>query len=656
MLATKIRDKIMEWLGFTKIINSETGDVSFKLKEGFTRLKLIGGIIATLIGFKLVSSIKGLITGTSKLGKLLGTGGLYKTIKNIVTLVKDGKLITTITKKFSKLLPVVGKVAGVIGGLIAVIAGSKGVSNAMKTMTKEQEKSSKEMGNYYKNVALTTAGATAAGFAIGGPFGAAVGAVTGLVISATSAIVGLNKGLTELAKEDLFGNLSISTDQWTKILQNSVTGMTDFTGKFEDLKVSLSSSYDSFEQSANKLDLFGYKFGQLGQKISGEDSKNILSAINNIGKQSTQILNDSANFNFQVLSEFFNNTKSLTDKEEKDILNNVINSNEKRKKEIKSAQDNITKTYKKAIKTRGYLTDDEYNYIQKQLEKIRSITEQEMSKNQTNIEYFKKLATDKNRKLDEDSYKSFKEAYDKYASDLQKKVEENYNIQYNVIKNTTKQGSEQQKTMLNDLYKWRIKEEEKNNAELKIIQSEVYKSLIEKQKELEKETDAVSKREKKLIQDILKDVKVDSKDLVSSFKKAGSEAGKELNKSVTKEINKGKIKLTIPKQKDLGMKDDITIPMKAKITGYAGGGMPKAGQVFVANEKGPELVGQIGGQSFVANQNQMMNLLDKKLETKAQPINPTFIIQVGDREIAKQVIENLQDMAKTNGKPIVIGG
>lgn len=36
--------------------------------------------------------------------------------------------------------------------------------------------------------------------------------------------------------------------------------------------------------------------------------------------------------------------------------------------------------------------------------------------------------------------------------------------------------------------------------------------------------------------------------------------------------------------------------------------------------------------------------------------NPTFVIQVGNKEIARQVITDLQDMAKDNGKPITIGG
>ena len=82
MRATEIRDSIMEWLGFTKQVDSTTGDVSFKLKDGIQNIHLLGGAIATIIGFKLIKGIAGLITGTSKLGKLLGTGGLFTALKN----------------------------------------------------------------------------------------------------------------------------------------------------------------------------------------------------------------------------------------------------------------------------------------------------------------------------------------------------------------------------------------------------------------------------------------------------------------------------------------------------------------------------------------------------------------------------------------------
>lgn len=89
---------------------------------------------------------------------------------------------------------------------------------------------------------------------------------------------------------------------------------------------------------------------------------------------------------------------------------------------------------------------------------------------------------------------------------------------------------------------------------------------------------------------------------------------------------------------------------------FAEGGLPPVGQMFIANEKGPELVGQIGGKSFVANENQMLGLIKDELATaKGGTTNATIIVQVGSEELARTVINDLQDMAKTNGKPIIIG-
>lgn len=93
-----------------------------------------------------------------------------------------------------------------------------------------------------------------------------------------------------------------------------------------------------------------------------------------------------------------------------------------------------------------------------------------------------------------------------------------------------------------------------------------------------------------------------------------------------------------------------------RIPHLAEGGMPEVGQMFIANEKGAELVGQIGGKTFVANQNQMLDIIDKKLQNAGGLKNATFVIQVGDETIAKKVLNDLNDMAKSNGKPIKIGG
>ena len=40
---------------------------------------------------------------------------------------------------------------------------------------------------------------------------------------------------------------------------------------------------------------------------------------------------------------------------------------------------------------------------------------------------------------------------------------------------------------------------------------------------------------------------------------------------------------------------------------YANGGFPDAGQLFIANEAGPEMVGSIGGKTAVANNDQIVD-------------------------------------------------
>ena len=169
----------------------------------------------------------------------------------------------------------------------------------------------------------------------------------------------------------------------------------------------------------------------------------------------------------------------------------------------------------------------------------------------------------------------------------------------------------------------------------------------------------------KTMKDFADDLKDSAKDIAKFYKSAFTEGdgksagegfGKGIVKGIKSQLNKGKIKITLKNVDDKATGDSFTFSASTA-KGYARGGLPPVGQIFVANERGPELVGQIGGQSFVANQNQVVDLLDRKLgDAKANPINATFVIQVGSREVAKQVINDLQDMAKTNGKPITIGG
>lgn len=62
---------------------------------------------------------------------------------------------------------------------------------------------------------------------------------------------------------------------------------------------------------------------------------------------------------------------------------------------------------------------------------------------------------------------------------------------------------------------------------------------------------------------------------------------------------------------------EVTIP---RINGYANGGFPSAGEIFVANEAGPELVGTVGGRNSVASNNEITGISETIRDTSSEEI------------------------------------
>ncbi len=100
------------------------------------------------------------------------------------------------------------------------------------------------------------------------------------------------------------------------------------------------------------------------------------------------------------------------------------------------------------------------------------------------------------------------------------------------------------------------------------------------------------------------------------------------------------------------------------ITAYAGGGLPPVGQMFVAREAGPELVGKIGSHTAVMNNDQIVgsvangvyNAVRSAMGGQNQTPQIFNIYLDENHKIGTYTLEQLQDMAKTNGRPITIGG
>lgn len=99
---------------------------------------------------------------------------------------------------------------------------------------------------------------------------------------------------------------------------------------------------------------------------------------------------------------------------------------------------------------------------------------------------------------------------------------------------------------------------------------------------------------------------------------------------------------------------------------YAKGGFPLKGQMFIANEAGPEMVGTMDGKTAVANNNQITtgiatavfpavyNAMIQAMSRFGKGSNE-FKIYIGDRELSDIVIEEIQRQTKMTGtNPVMI--
>lgn len=666
--ASKIAEDMLKWLGFEKDIN---GEWRFRKITLGTILTALGGIIA-LSGplskiFGIVKKI-GLFNGfTTIVGGIKGFAGwVGAAIPLIGQFFKGGTSLSTLFgalfPKVTKVVTAFGKWITPLGGALALITGSSGMYKAMKNLTKGTEETTKEVTKMTVGFAGAVAGGAALGSVIPG-VGTAVGALAGAVVGGISAWAGYNKAIKELAYSNVFGDLSISQEQWQKIIEESTTPIVDYGEKLETLKGKISELGDSFQSNSETMDLYQYKFGVVGTKISEEDVPKITSAVKGMVDSTSAMIEENTNFSLTLWGDMFQNMSSLTDEEEKNILNSIISYGSQQQSELSTAQNNITKTYDDAIAARGYLTDEEYIYIQTQLQKIRELTQNEMTKNQVELEYFKQISADKNLKLTEESYKNLKTALDNHQKEMREKRQTNYEVAYKDLQSQLSRNiitEEEFNKLSKELADGRIKQEEQDEKEIESIRKTIFQNLANQYSGLTGDMSKEAKEQRKIIEGIFKDFKIPKEDIVDKFATVGKDAGKKCVENIGKGFNNGNLKLTLPKNNQLGL-SPMEIPFTARFSYYKNGGFPDVGNLFVANEAGPEVVTTLGGKSVVANMEQMMTYLDRRIDTKlgnnrTQKQPAIFNIQVGSREYARYMLEDLNEIARDNGSPLTIGG
>ena len=100
----------------------------------------------------------------------------------------------------------------------------------------------------------------------------------------------------------------------------------------------------------------------------------------------------------------------------------------------------------------------------------------------------------------------------------------------------------------------------------------------------------------------------------------------------------------------------------ADMNGYADGGLPDYGEVFVAREKGPEMVGRIGTKTAVANNDQITDAIAAAVESSfynalmasgdrsGKNTSISIELKLDSRVVSDKVIENINDYTRRNGR------
>lgn len=715
MKATKIRDKIMEWLGFQKEINALTGKTEWKYKGMKTTLKniwdsfknlsttgkILAGVLALLFTAKFIKAIK-------KVVELLGSTGLLKTVKALFSPFKSfynilddtnyaetslGKSLVSANNSWASQLSLLDRVKVTMIGAGGLYAGIQLINSSMKDLAENGEMTAGSMLKLAGGFTSAIAGGALIGSQFG-IYGTIIGGVAGGVIALYDAFMKYPTAVS-IANEEI-AKVNEKTNEYSKSLKEQYAAI-------EENYIQQMSLQGAYESLLKELDNIVDGNGRV--KNGYEDRANfIITTLNNAYGTEIEMIDG-------VIKQYDDQIKKIQEiilEKRKQIAL------EKAEEEYKVALDNKVKAYNnlkesqnnytEAVKNQK-LAEEEYNEIMKTNlatdgayiimvnKKLKALEEANQRLEETGTSL--NLATE--------AYNSNTNAILNYEGLLTTSSAENADAvekYINQIENSYYDGEKTIKLTLDQqlddaalYYASVLKTARENEAEINdtVLSSAESRlnglntNLAEMTSSVEGELgdnvisawgELANSSESKFME-YFKTLPSDiQKNIVDKMKDKGYKISDELQNGINQinptvevktDLSKANTDIKITADTSSAEKSTSNLWTRLKnafkdafnmsISPFANGGMPQVGQLFIANERGPELVGQIGGQSFVANQNQMMELLDRKMGSY-QPNNNGGIYNIyldKDHKIATYTLDQLQDMAISNGKPITIG-
>lgn len=497
-----------------------------------------------------------------------------------------------------------------------------------------------------------------------------------------------------------FGEDTLSAEELEAISNRIASSVYNMKGAYDEFDSALKSNAESFKEIYNETDILIEKYTLLGDHIDGDASKKIVDALTNTTTSAKTLISTTTDDVTNLLMQQFKNSDTITEDEQKAILENLINGGKSRTDKLDEIEKHIKQVYDNAIKARGKLNETELQDIREHYQKIADLTSSEMKMSGVELNRIVKDITLDTKNLTEESLYNYvnqvKTSYDKATKD----VEDNYQAQFEAAKKTGqliydnaiangKSQKEAQKEYNDTVTKLQADADAQRKSqyqELKKTMAEIDDKVLAKVKESyrelsrtnESELTETQKVQKKALQDVLIAAGQNMDDLKQKLGRGGGGAAIEFSK----EFNNN-LKMDTPLIPDisnqaynLGAKigrnisagfnqyTDLSIRLAAggyTSGGYyqpfASGGFPSTGQFFMARENGPELVGQIGNRTAVANNDQIVAGIQQGVYNamvEAQGSNSgSQNIYIGNRKVYSSFSSGLRTENNRLGKAVV---
>lgn len=593
MKATQIRDRIMEWLGYTKEIDPVTGEISWKLKEGYQNIEKIRDLLLIIAGITIfkkgISWISSIITAIKGIGTAIAGSKIVFALQAIAggaCTVGEGfayafPFLAKVGTAFTSLAGILGISAGALAGIVGAVLAVAGVlvylnvSPAVKQL------------DIFKGASDATKKK-----------------LEGLVDE-------FNSLETELKKQDWGDKIITDADvkkteeslnKIVEVVKNGINkAKTESISSFNDaLKESMGdelftemynktvSFYDNqeklIEEKQNQIIKIQKKASKEKRSLTEEEANTISRLYNEMKNMTVETLSESEEEAKLILGRMSQNAKALSAEQASAIIKESIKT---RDETIKNAQDTYTKQVEQARKLRdaGEITEEEY---QKWIEASAKARDERIKDaeemHQKVYNEFKKENEDIAKYIDEDT------------GEIKSKWSYFWGEVGRIISNW----------WTNDVAPWFTKEKWEQLA------IDARDGLKAKYDELMQKLNPIKEWW--------------NKNVAPWFtKEKWQKLGEDAIKGIKEKLKLEDIKLKMPHIKWVAdgyqtsgwvktALEALNLPTKLpklSVSWYAEGGLPDIGELFVAREAGPELVGKIGNSNAVMNNQQIVQAVSK---------------------------------------------